>query len=195
MDRKEFLKMVGLGCGAMLIEPLQGHAVDAPAAAPTELEKAQQDREFMAGWLSDLLEGMHAQLDEPARLKLIAACGAGCFRRHQFKQDIAIEGSGDLGKLKTALKKVFGDDGVWQEKDEVHIRFNTRAHGCYCPVGRAVPVNKNDSFCFCHGASQQAIFAKALGRQFPVDVIDSVRRGGEHCHFIVHLGDYKVSRT
>ncbi len=58
--------------------------------------------------LSDLADTMYEKLDEGTRVELMAGCGKGCRRRHQFTRDIVNAGKGDLDRLLEAYKKSFG---------------------------------------------------------------------------------------
>ncbi len=188
MNRKEFLRKslgAGLGSGALVVLNQTGGALQ--AAPPTEKEFAQLkgEKEFIENWLTDLLNTMDDQLDEKTAIKLIEGCGRGCYRRHQFKQDISKAGKDDLEKLLAAYRKVFGS--VEKQGDAVHIRFNSREHGCFCPVLRDKPSKLNALHCHCHKGTHEAIFQAALGRPFKVEIMESVRRGGERCYFRIQL--------
>jgi hypothetical protein len=186
MDRKEFLRSAGLGlcCGAFIGIEADGNPGGQEPDAATQL---QRDKEFTDNWLTDLLDTIETELDEKTKVKLLEGCGRGCYRRHQFKQDISAQGRNDMEKLLPAYRKVFGEKGVWQEGDAVHIRFNSKEHGCYCPVLRNRPPKSDDIHCNCTRATHQAIFENAFGRPFKVDLVESVRRGGDMCHLLVHL--------
>lgn len=183
MDRKQFFKesvKTGLGCCAFMI-------LDQPAGAAvesSELQKLQSEKEFIQNWLSDLLETMDAELDRKTKIKLMEGCGRGCFRRFQFKQDIALQGKGSLEKLLEAYRKNFE---VWQDGNLVHIRYGRVSSGCYCPAARYRPATPNDLHCECTRTTHQTIFETALSRPFKVDIIESLRRGGKTCHFVVHV--------
>jgi hypothetical protein len=181
MNRKTFLQ-ASLGCcaGAALdaLSPAGANPVPA-AAAPDEREQA-----FVQNWLTDLLDTMEAGLDEATRVKLIEGCGRGCYRRHAFKQDLAAQGQGDVDRLIEALRQNFE---VWREGDEVHLRYGEVSPGCYCPAAYYRPAKPNDLHCECSRTSHQTIWETALGRPFQVDIVESVRRGGQTCHFVVHL--------
>jgi hypothetical protein len=176
VNRKEFFAAsakAGLGCCAMaMFEP-------AGAEAAPDAEK-----QFVAGWLTDLFEAMDTELDEAAKVKVMAGCGKGCFRRHSFKTDIARDGKGDLDKLLAAMKRNFE---VWREGDLVHIRFGKEVKQCFCPVARLHPARPHDMHCECTRATQQAIFETALERPVKVEIVESVRRGDKTCHFLAHV--------
>ena len=44
-------------------------------------------------------------LDEKTKVKVMAGCGRGCFRRHQFKQDIARMGQGQRRRIVGSLQE------------------------------------------------------------------------------------------
>jgi hypothetical protein len=189
MNRKEYLEKafkLGLCSGALfLMPPVNLHAEVATNTTPAEeLEKIKQEKEFIQNWLSDLLDTIEKEVDEKTRVKLYEGCGRGCFNRFQFKKDIALKGHGSLEKLLEAYKQNFE---VWCEGNTVHIRYGETSSGCYCPAAKFRPAKPNDKHCECTRTTHQTIFETALNRPFKVDILESVRRGGKTCHFLVHL--------
>lgn len=196
MDRSLFLKRIaGVGCCAAMVSTLLSAANADPSSLsvnrslmprtePDELENTKMERDFILNWVNDLMDTMDKVLDEETYVKLIEGCGRGCYNRHQFKKDISIAAEGDLEKLLTAYKKNFE---VWKEGDTVHIRYGEKSPGCYCPVLKNHTYNTKGLHCNCTKATHQAIFENALGRPFKVDILESVRRGGQTCHFLVHV--------
>lgn len=188
MDRKEFfeksLKFGLCTCALSILEPLNG-TENPSAAADKSLEQVTGEKQFIQNWLSDLLDTMDKVLDEKTKVKLIEGCGKRCFERHQFKLDLAEKGKGNLDKLIEAYNQNFE---IWREEDKIHIRYGKVSKGCYCPAAKTQPVKPNDLWCECTRMTHQSIFETALNREFKVDVLESVRRGGKTCHFLVHLG-------
>jgi len=181
MDRKEFFRTAAkgtLGCCALaLLED----------AAPAQTEKPPEkdpEKDFTKNWMEDLFDSMYQELDEPTRVKVMAGCGRGCFRRFQFKQDIAQQGKGSVDALIQAYKKNFE---VWREGDLVHVRYGAVSKQCYCPAARYHPVRPHDMHCECTRATHQTVFETALGRPIKVEIVDSLRRGGPTCHFVAHV--------
>lgn len=185
MNRKEFFQkslQSGLGCCAFW-----ALNQDAPAGAsprPADDSQVQFEKGFVQNWLSDLLAAMDSELDQETKVRLMESCGRACFRRFQFKQDIANQGRGDLQKLIEAYKKNFE---VWQEGERVHIRYGEVSSKCYCPAANYRPSKPNDIHCECTRTTHQTIFETALGRPFKVEIAETLRRGGKTCHFVVHL--------
>lgn len=181
MNRKEFLAnslKLSLCCGA-LIDLKETSANPMP-----EPQAVQNDLEFTSNWLMDLLDTIETEVDPETRAKLMAGCGRGCYRRHQFKKDIAAKGKGDVQKLIEAYKENFN---VWHEGTKVHIQYGTVSPHCYCPVVRNRPPKPNDMHCDCTRATHQSIFEEALHRPVKVEIIETLRRHGKTCHFIAHV--------
>ncbi len=184
MDRKTFLcrSVDGLlGCCAALA---LGSAPVEAGQAPAETPAVDPEKQFIQNWLSDLMEAIDKETDESLKIRLIGACGKACFERHEFKRNLAIEGRGDVEKLIAAAKKNFE---VWREGNLVHIRYGEVSKRCYCPAARYRSAKPNDIHCYCTRATHQAIWETALGRPIRVDIVETLRRGGKTCHFLVHL--------
>lgn len=190
MKRSEFLQSSAQwACGSCLalVLPGAGAAVTAPVApdlsTPVDeaLKKAQGENQFTNNWLTDLFAAIDAEVDPAVKLKLMQACGQGCYRRHKFKQDIATAGEGDVERLIAAYRKNFN---VRREGDLVHIRYGDH---CFCPAARNRPARPNDLHCECTRFTHETVFQAALGRHIPVELVESVRRGGKTCHLIAHL--------
>ncbi len=181
MDRKEFFSASlkgAFGCCALAVLGQSAEAQSTPAALQSE---AEREKEFVRNWLTDLFDSMDAELDEPTKVRVMAGCGRGCFRRFSFKQDIARLGKGNLEKLLEAYKKNFE---VWQEGAEVHVRYGPVVKQCYCPAARYHPPKPNDIHCECTRATHLTIFETALERPIQVKILESLRRGGKTCHFV-----------
>jgi hypothetical protein len=181
MDRKAFLQLAGrsgVGCCALAVLGVVPSRAEEPAP-PSPL---QHEKTFTDNWLSDLMDTIEGELDEPTRVRLLEGCGRGCYRRHSFKQDIARAGQGSVDKLLEAYRKNFE---VWRDGTDVHVRYGAVSKGCYCPV---LKTRANDGLhCHCTKATHQAIFEAALGRRPAAEILETVRRGGQTCHFVFHL--------
>lgn len=189
MNRSQFLRTTSQLACASCIALAFGSAADAaeaPPAAPTPvdeaLQRARDENRFVNNWLSDLFEAIDQEVDPAARVKLLEACGRACYRRHSFKHEIAAAGRNDPEKLIEAYRKNFI---VEREGSRVHIRYG--GNKCYCPAARNRPARPNDLHCECTRASHEAIFEAALGRRVKIELVETVRRGGERCHLVADL--------
>ena len=185
MERRDCLKRfteMGVCAGALSLLGLDGGRLQATPAPTDELAAAKGQKEFLQNWLSDLLATMDKVLDRETIATLMEGCGRGCFERHKFKRDIAAAGKGDLDKLIAAYERNFE---IWKQGEAVHVRYGKTSPGCYCPAANYRPPRADDPHCDCTRATHQAIFETALERPFTVEVLESVRRGGVTCHFLV----------
>ncbi len=186
MDRKQFLWKSC--CGLVAVAASNGIAQSSPAGVPEQEKPCDpNDLTFIRNWVTDLMNTIDSEVDEETKIKLLAGCGRGCYRRHQFKQDIAAKGKGDVDKLIEAYKANFE---IWRESEnKVHIRYGKiNSYGCYCPAARYRPGKpKTDIHCYCTRATHQAIWEAALGRAVKIEILETVRRGDPTCHFLVHL--------
>jgi len=149
-----------------------------------EIKRLEAERDFIVNWLTDLVDTMDKVLDRETQVKLFEGCGKGCFNRFKFKQDIAAAVKGDVQKLIDAYKKNFE---IWQEGNLVHIRYGEKLPRCYCPAAKYREVKPNDLHCECTSATHQTVFETALERNIKVEIVESLRRGNQTCHFIAHL--------
>lgn len=182
MERRDCLKRfaeMGFCAGAL---PLLASAAAPETTPPEGVEQLRGRLEFVQNWLSDLLAAMGRTLDRQTVAKLMAQCGRDCFERHAFKRGIAARGKGSLDKLIAAYKENFE---IWRDGDAVHIRYGETSPGCYCPAANYRPAVADDPHCDCTRATHQAVFEAALGRPFAVEALETVRRGGRTCHFLV----------
>jgi hypothetical protein len=189
MNRSEFLRssasLACASCAALVLGPSADAADTTSTPPPVDdaLKKAQGENTFTNNWLTDLFAAIDAEVDPAVKLRLMHACGRGCYRRHVFKQDIAAAGHGDVEKLLAAYRKNFG---IEREGDLVHIRYG--GGKCFCPAARNRPGRPNDLHCECTRFTHETIFETALGRHIPIELVETVRRGGTNCHLIAHLG-------
>ena len=186
MDRKEFTqKLALLGvCPALLMNFGFTGAEKNGLIDDQQIKRLETERDFIVNWLSDLIDTMDKVLDKETQIKLFEGCGRGCYNRFSFKQDIAAAGKGDLQKLVKAYKNNFE---IWQEENLVHIRYGEKSPGCYCPAAKYRKAKSNDIHCECTRTTHQTIFETALERNIKVEILESVRRGNQTCHFLVHL--------
>jgi hypothetical protein len=177
MDRKDFTKkLVMLGICPLLFSDF--------TFTENEDDKTKSELKFIQNWLSDLLDSMDNVIDRETQVKIVEGCGRGCYNRYKFKQDIAEKGKNDIDKLIEAYSQNFE---IWRDKDEVHIRYGEISTGCYCPAAKYRIPKTNDLHCECTRTTHQTIFQNALGKNIKVKILDTVRRGGKTCHFVVYL--------
>lgn len=186
MNRIDFTKkMALLGVCPLVIQKLSASGTDEIChTQDSKIQELQSQKQFVENWLSDLLDSMDKNLDRVTQENLVASCGVACFKRHTFKTGIAEAGKGDLNKLIEAYKKNFE---IWKNGNEVHIRYGEVSKQCYCPAAYYRAPKPDDIHCECTRNTHKTIFETALGKNFRVEIAQSLRRGGKTCHFIVYL--------
>ena len=73
------------------------------------------------------------------------------------------------------------------DRDRVIVATNESSKGCSCPAARYRAARANDLDCECTAATHQAVFEAALDPRFPGEILETARRGGRTCHFVVHV--------
>ena len=162
MNRKEFL-----AAGAVLAA-----ARSAPAQQP------DASRKFREAWVAGLMENLERQLDRPARVALMESCGRSCARRGAVKM-----AAGGLDKLIDALAGHIGKENARREGDAVHVTYTK----CYCPLVGDGPPRLPDAWCECSRGWLLEVFGAAAGKPVQVDLLESIKRGGEKCRFVVRV--------
>jgi len=181
MNRKEFLRTSC--CGLVALAGTQVLSETTAEAAGTSSDDNRLT--FIQNWVTDLMDTLDAEFDEPTKIKLMSGCGRGCYRRFQFKQDVAIKGKGSVANLVNAYQANFE---AWREGNTVHIRYGEiNKFGCYCPAANYRPGKPKDIQCYCTRATHQTIWETALGKPVQIEILQTVRRGDPTCHFLVHL--------
>ncbi len=184
MERREFLSRgLALGiCPGILFSSLASSA-GAESTTTPELDEATKralsEKQFIQNWLTDLMNGL-ARLDAGTQNALMGATGKGCYDRHPWKGEIARKSGGTLAGMVAAMQGVFE---AWDDDGVLHIRFGEKVERCYCPAANFRPALPNDPQCECTRTMMETIIEKGLGRKVPVEIVSSVRRGGQTCHF------------
>jgi hypothetical protein len=197
MDRKEFLQTsLHLGaCCAAASTLVRATRLAAAAEEPAPCEKTVA---FAKGWVADFMTQMDARLDEETRRRVMEANGRACY----------IGGHGavsppdpppDLDVWLAGFEKHVGKENLWREGDLVHFKYVANPRGlrvadgyCLCPIVEDGPVTLSPTFCHCSVGYVGLIFEGGTGRRAQVTLLDSLRRGGKECHFVVRLEEQPV---
>jgi hypothetical protein len=203
MDRKEFLGRslpvvagVGLGC------PCLSGGDRKPATAAPERTVApghpgattfEKRTEFGKKWIGRFMRVVDERFDEKTRRELMEANGRAC----------AIAAYGPVDPSKTmpldafvaALAKHLGPENARRGGDVVYFSYKQHAEAprmadgyCFCKLVEDGPADLSPTYCNCSAGHVAYLFEKNVGRPpARVDVLESVRRGGQACRFAVHV--------
>jgi hypothetical protein len=212
MDRSEFLKKSAQGClaccGALagLSAALAADGSDHPTTLSTDLGKRIVDgaktsdwrrAEKSLSWIRNILQHIDEQLDEPARTKLLNACGRSCY---MFAEGVADERPKSREETEGFLHALEQDKcKIERRPGATIIEFAYGGHQnpqglslregyCLCPIVEADLDVISPSYCNCSAGYVKEMIERQSGREVRrVEVLESVKRGGKDCRFLVEL--------
>jgi predicted hydrocarbon binding protein len=138
-------------------------------------------REFIERWVTDLILAMDDQLDEATKTALMESCGQACARRGAI--DSAKKCEGDVDKLLATMERWIGKGNVQRDGDLIHVVYPR----CFCHLVAKGPERMPDTYCLCSQGWLKEMFETVAGHSVHVALLESVKRGAEHCRFIVTL--------
>ncbi len=186
MDRKTFLKsLVTIGAAIPCLS-LAGNADTAKAdTGKCENGTCQSDAGAIRGFLSDFVQKEEKNLDRETLRKLMVQRGRNCCRNLQFRQDLITRSNGDVDKLVELMGAIVGPANCRRAGSQVTLIYPVNKCVCGWSPDRA-PM-RDDPYCDCSAANNQALFETVSGRPVGVKVLESPRRGGTHCVFQLQL--------
>lgn len=181
MDRKEFLRKVGVASGCMLV--FQGGRAGATAAGRPQQEGDMSHRKkFKEAWILSLMENLEEQLGEDERSRLMEACGRACARRSSVRK-LAESCQGKVEKLVGGLADFLGKENCYVEDNTVFLKYDK----CYCELVDKGPERLPNTYCLCSRGWVVEMFETAAQRPVKVEILKSIKRGDPHCEFTVQL--------
>jgi hypothetical protein len=183
MERKAFLQ-VGCRCGlgaaaAMLLAPAV-MAEDAPSSPGCPQQQPELATQLHA-WLVDFLAAVDAQLDSPARARLLQACGRAEVRR------TALAGSPrptvTLEQMAAGFRGSLGEQNVRLEGDRLEVAFGR----CECPLVGPTPERLSDTWCECARGYMTELMSARLGRPVRAELVEAIKRGGTRCRWVFQV--------
>ncbi len=173
MERQEFIAALAALCAGPACQ----------AAQETSSQAPRPQDQFRQAWVTTLIETMDAQLDGPAKVKLLEDCGRACARRGSLPS-LRRSANGDVDALLKALEGYLGAGNARREGNVVHLRYSK----CYCPLVADGPNRLPDSYCNCSRGWALEVFGAITGKPVTVDLISSIKRGGPDCRFTIRIG-------
>jgi hypothetical protein len=189
MDRQDFLKHTGAGlcaCAAMFCPGIEciTHAVEDPKPEAPINEKVEHAQR----WVKRFFDTLDAQLDEPARKKLMEANGKNCYVQSHTppKQHIALD------KLVQRMQDRNGKENCRMDGNTVYYNYVQNPRGlrvadgyCLCPIVEKGPEGLSGTFCYCSAGYVREMFESLTGEKATVEILESIKRGGKGCKFKV----------
>jgi hypothetical protein len=181
VERKRFLKTslcLGAVCG---LRPVLG-AEGMPEQAPAPDGTCAGAMAFARHWVKDLIDQADAQLTEAQRKALLEARGRSCARGGAAAHAARFEGR--LHEFIVDMQSHLGPDAVRREGDLVQVTYSQ----CLCPLVAKMQEPLSPSYCFCSAGWLKEVFATVSGQPVTVEILETVKRGGQRCRFDVRLG-------
>jgi hypothetical protein len=186
MERKKFLR-VSLCLGALggvrqaLGEEPKGATPPAPATPAVAPNRCEGQAEFGRRLLARFMTDMDAQLDEPRRVALMEARGRSCARLGPIR--LAQAHKGNLEAFIEDFGRHMGPDGLRREGNVVKVKYPT----CYCPLASEIKEALSPTYCNCSVGWLKELYETVTGKPVKVEVLETVKRGGQACRFNVIL--------
>jgi predicted hydrocarbon binding protein len=139
-------------------------------------------KEFTQRWVKNLIESIDTHLDEKTKIRLMESCGRAC--AHGGPIRAAKEHQGDLDNwLATLAKWHGGEEYIRRDGDTVHVICAE----CLCPLVKDGPPRLPDTYCYCSLGWMREMFGTVVEKPVDVELVESIKRGGEECRFIIRL--------
>lgn len=139
-------------------------------------------------WIS-LLHSSIGRLDEQQQAALMKPCGQGCASDVlSFCEKLLGRKVGSLEDLVEGwnmIREKRGLTGRWQHEPK-GIRGIFRE--CGCPLVSSGLIELHPVQCYCSQGMMESIFSAVAGRPVSVEIIQTIGRGDEVCHFLVNQG-------
>jgi predicted hydrocarbon binding protein len=172
MDRKEFLKSLGLASGCMFF------CCSGLGAAMQEGGSAARIREFFEKWITSLMKNLEELLSEDQLRALMEACGKDCLNRGPGLQ-MAESCKGQVKKAVDMMAGYVGKENCYMEGNEIFTRLDK----CYCPLVAEGPPTLPDSYCVCSEGYVKEFYSIIAQKPVQVLTLKSVKRGDDCCEF------------
>jgi hypothetical protein len=182
MDRITFLKTI-VTAGAAL--PCCLSAAELKETGHCESSNCQADNAAVRQFLSDFLAREEPNLDRKTLTKLMTERGHACCRALTFRQDLIAQSQGNVDKLVELMGKIVGPANCQRKGDTISVVYPVDK--CVCGWSPQRAPFPDDPYCDCSAANNQLIFETVSGRKTTVQILESPRRGGVHCRFLIKL--------
>jgi predicted hydrocarbon binding protein len=142
-------------------------------------KSGEGEERFQKAWLSSLMDNLKTSIPAAQFDRVMECCGRDCARRDAA--GMIASAKGDVEALLTSFARSMGAKNASREGDKYHLRYPR----CYCPVVKDGPARLPDAYCECGRGFIAEVFSSVAGKPVPVRLVESIRRGGTQCHFVI----------
>ncbi len=207
MNRKEFLKKVFnygtlfltgslMKFGKPLVAMAEGekggeHTAWKLNPAETPCEKKV---DFAKSWVKRFMSVMDKNLDEETRKKIMESCGKECFCAYNGAATWPKKGIETVDQYLQQIGALFGKENAYREGNKIYYNYNQNPNGlkiadgyCLCPLTEDGPEGLSPTYCICSTGYVKEMFDRMMGKPVKVELLESLRRGGKKCRFLIHI--------
>jgi hypothetical protein len=204
MERSEFCKKFlasGIACSCVLglkagelVEPAVPTADDLPVN-PAETPCSEVVN-FTHQWIKRFVDILDQQLDESTRKKLMISNGTECARGYYGAIGDAKPASmEEIDKTIEDWQSKIGKENIFRSDHTIYFNYVGNPKGlkiadgyCLCPMIETGPSTLSPTYCQCSAGYVQFMFHKFItGKPVQVELLESLRGGGEACRFKVTI--------
>ncbi len=173
MDRKSFLKNMGLGSGSLLL--LGGAATNSEGASVQN----EESEKFTHGWVKALLENINSTLSNEEGINLLEECGRSCAKRGAV--NMAKEFAGNVEGFLTKMEEILGKGNAFSNGSEITFIYPK----CFCPLVSKMKEELPENYCNCSRGWVKEMLETVVQGKVNVVLEESIKRGGKQCRFKV----------
>ena len=127
------------------------------------------------------MENLEEKCDEKTRIELMEACGRDCAKRGAIA--IAESSQGNLEKMIDVLRASPYIDIVSRKREPIKVSYKK----CLCELVSKGPERLPHTYCECSKGWLLQMFETAAQKPVKVEIIQTIKRGGNSCDFVIHL--------
>jgi predicted hydrocarbon binding protein len=137
----------------------------------------------MERWITCLIAGLDANVDEETSIKMLEQCGRQC------QSESAVKKARDIYQRSKSMNEFLDKLGksykhLHTEGDNVYIVYPK----CYCSFVNKIPPGKlSTTYCNCSRGWVKALFEGVLRRPVEVVMEQSIVKGDDQCKFRIIL--------
>ncbi len=207
MNRKEFLKSVfnygtvltvgalmkfGQSSVVMADGKKEGETTDGPVnPAETPCEKKV---DFAKRWIKRFMNVMDKNLDENTRKRIMENCGKECFCSAHSEVKWPNQGIETVDLFLQQMETLFGKENAYRDGKKIFYNYVQNPKGlkiedgyCLCPLTEDGPEGLSPTYCICSTGYVKEMFERMMGQPVEVELLESLRRGGKKCKFLIHI--------
>ena len=207
MNRKTFLKRT-IGYGIALITGTMtklGYSSTAMADEKIENEPnagpgnpaetpCGEKVDFAKSWVKRFMNVMDENLDETTRKKIMETCGKECFCSAHSTASWPNPGIETTDKYLAKLAELFGKENAYRDGNKIYFSYIQNSKGlkiedgyCLCPLTEDGPEGLSPTYCICSTGYVKEMFERLTGKPVTVELLESLRRGGKKCRFLIRI--------